>query len=130
LRDTWHGAGDTLDMMLNERVSGLYTRMWLHLGTALFLLSCILGMVYMVAQQIRFPLRRLSQVVDTVGRTGDHSLRAEWSSQDEIGRLVTASTACWRSWTAPARSSRNWPPVRGRPTPSRPCWRPRPSPSW
>lgn len=88
LRDTWHGAGDTLDMMLNERVSGLYTRMWLHLGTALFLLSCILGMVYMVAQQIRFPLRRLSQVVDTVGRTGDHSLRAEWSSQDEIGRLV------------------------------------------
>ena len=57
--------------------------------TALFLLSCILGMVYMVAQQIRFPLRRLSQVVDTVGRTGDHSLRAEWSSQDEIGRLVT-----------------------------------------
>ena len=27
-------------------------------------------------------------VVDTVSRTGDHSLRARWISQDEIGRLV------------------------------------------
>lgn len=89
LRDTWRGAGEVLNMMLEQRVSSLYTRMWLHLGTALFLLSCILGMVYMVAQQIRLPLRRLSHVVDTVGRTGDHSLRAEWTSHDEIGRLVT-----------------------------------------
>jgi nitrogen fixation/metabolism regulation signal transduction histidine kinase len=34
------------------------------------------------------PLRRLSDVTDTVRRTGDHTLRAKWQSEDEIGRLV------------------------------------------
>jgi diguanylate cyclase (GGDEF)-like protein/PAS domain S-box-containing protein len=62
--------------------------MWLHLGTALFLLCAILTMVYYVARQIAMPLKHLSDVTDTVGRTGDYSLRAKWNSRDEIGRLV------------------------------------------
>lgn len=44
--------------------------------------------MFFVARQITLPLRRLSAVTDRVRRTGDHSLRAEWDSQDEIGRLV------------------------------------------
>ena len=63
-------------------------RMWLHLGTALSLLIGILCMVYFVAGQIARPLRKLARVMETVRRTGDHSLRASWNSQDEIGRLV------------------------------------------
>ncbi|WP_246217277.1 bifunctional diguanylate cyclase/phosphodiesterase [Paraburkholderia panacisoli] len=59
------------------------------MGTALFLLCSILGMVYFVAQQISRPLRQLARVMDTVRRTGDHSLRASWESQDEIGQLVS-----------------------------------------
>jgi methyl-accepting chemotaxis protein len=124
------GAGDTLDMMLNERVSGLYTRMWLHLGTALFLLSCILGMVYMVAQQIRFPLRRLSQVVDTVGRTGDHSLRAEWSSQDEIGRLVNGFNGMLEELDRAREEQQELAASARAAHAQQACWRPRPSPSW
>ncbi len=62
--------------------------MWLHLGTALFLLCAILCMVYLVAQQISRPLRRLARVMDTVRRTGDQTQRASWDSQDEIGQLV------------------------------------------
>ncbi len=64
--------------------------MWLHLGTALLLLGCILSIVTLVARQIAKPLQQLARVADEVRQTGDHSLRAQWSSRDEIGRLVTA----------------------------------------
>ncbi|VFR43761.1 diguanylate cyclase/phosphodiesterase (GGDEF & EAL domains) with PAS/PAC sensor(s) [plant metagenome] len=84
----WIVTADRLDELLHTRVSGLYSRMWLHLGTALFLLISILFMVYFVAQQISWPLRQLARVMDTVRRTGDHTQRASWNSQDEIGQLV------------------------------------------
>jgi diguanylate cyclase (GGDEF)-like protein/PAS domain S-box-containing protein len=87
-RDSWHETGADLSDLLRARVRGLFSRMWLHLGTALFLLCGILVMVYFVAQQISRPLRQLARVMDTVRRTGDHSLRASWPSQDEIGQLV------------------------------------------
>ncbi len=86
--EAWRKTGFALDRLLHERVRALFARMWLHLGTALFLLCGILGMVYFVAQQISRPLRQLARVMDTVRRTGDHSLRARWHSQDEIGVLV------------------------------------------
>ncbi|CAM2160122.1 EAL domain-containing protein [Paraburkholderia tropica] len=87
--DAWRATGAELDTLLHARVSGLFSRMWLHLGTALFLLCGILSMVYLVAQQISRPLRQLARVMDTVRRTGDHRLRASWHSQDEIGQLVS-----------------------------------------
>ncbi|MFM0715571.1 EAL domain-containing protein [Paraburkholderia strydomiana] len=88
ISNAWSVTGDQLEILLHERVRGLFERMWLHLGTALFLLCAILSMVYFVAQQISRPLRQLARVMDTVRRTGDHSLRANWHSQDEIGQLV------------------------------------------
>ncbi|TMH06569.1 MAG: EAL domain-containing protein [Betaproteobacteria bacterium] len=91
LRDidgAWAQSATQLDRLLQVRIAGFFTRMWLHLGTALALLALILGAVFFVARQIALPLRRLSDVVDTVRRTGDHSLRAQWPSGDEIGRLV------------------------------------------
>lgn len=87
--DAWRATGAELDTLLHARVRGLFSRMWLHLGTALSLLCGILSMVYLVAQQISRPLRDLAHVMDTVRRTGDHSVRATWHSQDEIGQLVT-----------------------------------------
>lgn len=87
--DAWRATGAELDKLLQTRVSGLFSRMWLHLGTALFLLCGILSMVYLVAQQISRPLRHLARVMDTVRRTGDHRQRATWHSQDEIGQLVS-----------------------------------------
>jgi diguanylate cyclase (GGDEF)-like protein/PAS domain S-box-containing protein len=89
IHEVWRQTGDELDGLLHARVRGLFSRMWLHLGTALFLLCSILVMVYFVAQQISRPLRQLARVMDRVRRTGDHSLRAQWHSQDEIGQLVT-----------------------------------------
>jgi diguanylate cyclase (GGDEF)-like protein/PAS domain S-box-containing protein len=86
--DAWRNTGEHLDTLLHARVHGLFSRMWLHLGTALFLLCTILAMVYFVAQQISYPLKKLARVMDTVRRTGDHTQRATWHSQDEIGQLV------------------------------------------
>ncbi|WP_250527185.1 EAL domain-containing protein [Caballeronia sp. GAWG2-1] len=85
---SWRVTGTQLDELLHVRVHMLFSRMWLHLGTALFLLCGILAMVYCVAQQISSPLRKLARVMDIVRRTGDHSQRASWHSQDEIGQLV------------------------------------------
>lgn len=88
LDNAWSRASSELHAMLGVRERGFFTRMWLHLGTALLLLIVILTAVFHVARQISVPLKRLSSVVDTVRRTGDHSLRAHWDSGDEIGRLV------------------------------------------
>ena len=86
----WLAGEQTLNRLLHERVDALFLKMWLHLGTALLLLLMILGLVYVAARQISKPLKRLAAVADEVRQTGDHSLRAHWSSRDEIGQLVTA----------------------------------------
>ena len=90
LAGAWAVTVTDLDRLLHERVDLLFSRMWLHLGTALLLLSCILCLVYAVARQISRPLKSLASVADTVRQTGDHTQRAVWHSRDEIGQLVTA----------------------------------------
>lgn len=90
LREAWAVGISDLERLLNHRVDSLFARMWLHLGTALVLLGCILSLVTLVARQIAKPLQQLARVADEVRQSGDHSLRAHWGSRDEIGRLVTA----------------------------------------
>jgi len=84
----WATGARQLTRLIDIRIHDFFVRMAIHLGTAALLLTVILLAVYYVAQRISRPLRRLSAVVETVRRTGDHSLRASWQSGDEIGRLV------------------------------------------
>jgi HAMP domain-containing protein len=88
--NAWAQGLVALTGLLHARVDGLFARMWLHLGTALVLLGCILSLVTLVARQIAKPLQQLARVADEVRKSGDHTLRAQWNSRDEIGRLVTA----------------------------------------
>ena len=88
LRVSSADAGTALHGLLDRRVASLYQRMGLDLGMALLLLAVILVIVTFVAGQIARPLRHLAAVTDDVRRTGDHGLRAQWHSSDEIGRLV------------------------------------------
>jgi diguanylate cyclase (GGDEF)-like protein/PAS domain S-box-containing protein len=88
LGETWAATGTQMQRLLDLRIHNLFVRMWTHLGTALFLLGVILTIVYFVARAIALPLRRLAGVAEDVRRTGDHTIRAHWDSQDEIGRLV------------------------------------------
>ncbi|HEX4329645.1 MAG TPA: EAL domain-containing protein [Burkholderiales bacterium] len=90
LGEAWAGSNVQMQRLLELRIHNLFTRMWTHLGTALFLLGVILTMVFFVARAIALPLRRLADVADDVRRTGDHTIRAHWNSTDEIGRLVGA----------------------------------------
>ncbi|WOI45485.1 diguanylate cyclase [Acidovorax sp. BLS4] len=90
LQTAWVQGTAQLDRLLYTRVDDLFARMWLHLGTAVLLLGCILSLVTLVARQIAKPLQQLARVADEVRRSGDHTLRAHWISRDEIGRLVTA----------------------------------------
>ena len=90
LSDAWMEAGSALGELLKLRIDGLFTRMWWHLGTAVLLLLIILSVVFFVARMIALPIRRLSDVAVSVSESADYSLRAAWSSGDELGRLVNA----------------------------------------
>jgi diguanylate cyclase (GGDEF)-like protein/PAS domain S-box-containing protein len=90
LSTAWQAGVQEMLILLDARVDGLFHRMWLHLGTALLLLGCILSLVYLVASQIARPLQALARVADNVRRTADYTHRASWHSRDEIGQLVTA----------------------------------------
>ncbi len=90
LNAAWQVGGAELQGLLQSRVNGLFSRMWLHLGTALLLLGGILSLVYVVASQIARPLQKLARVADDVSRTADYTRRARWHSRDEIGQLFTA----------------------------------------
>jgi diguanylate cyclase (GGDEF)-like protein/PAS domain S-box-containing protein len=84
----WAEVSGALDKLLQARMDLLFHRMWVHLGTAALMLMVILLLVYYVARQIARPLGNLARVVEQVSVTSDYSLRASWSSQDEIGQLV------------------------------------------
>jgi len=88
LDTSWATGNGELTRLIAVRVHDFFTRMFLHLGTAALLLTVILLAVFYVARRISRPLQGLSAVVDTVRRTGDHTLRSHWDSGDEIGRLV------------------------------------------
>ena len=90
LHETWQAAALGLDGVIQARVDGLFTRMWIHLGTAVGLLMLILSIVYFVARQISLPLQRLAGVAGRVSASGDYTLRAAHDSRDEIGQLVEA----------------------------------------
>jgi len=87
--EAWLAVADALQDLIQARIDGLFLRMWQHLGTALALLLIILFLVFYVARQIARPLGDLARVAEQVSARNDYSLRASWSSEDEIGKLVT-----------------------------------------
>lgn len=87
LNSEWQQGLVQLERLLNLRISNLYKRMALHLGTAMLLLITILSLVYLVASQISRPLKALASVAEKVKKTSDYNQRAHWQSNDEIGQL-------------------------------------------
>jgi len=90
LQQDWERVTLELNRLLRQRIDHQYTRMGVHLGTALFLMLAILAIVSFVARQIATPLSRLATVADHVRDSGDLRLTVDWHSRDEIGRLVDA----------------------------------------
>ena len=86
----WKAGTTSLNQLLQSRIERLFSRLWLHLGTAVGLLGVILSLVYFVARQIANPIRSLAKVAEHVSLSGDYSVRAAHDSSDEIGQLVVA----------------------------------------
>ncbi|MBC7512864.1 MAG: EAL domain-containing protein [Herminiimonas sp.] len=89
LRAAWTVSQSEMERLLQARNDEAFRRMGLHLGTALLLMALILTLIFLVARQIAIPIRRLAEVAGQVRGSGDYTLRANWDSSDEIGRLVT-----------------------------------------
>ena len=87
---TWTVAQAELDRLLQRRIDSMLGRMAL----GLFLIGAFAGISIVIAvlthRHIVRPLERLEAVASTVRQTRDYSLRAEYGSQDEIGRVTVA----------------------------------------
>ena len=86
----WAVLQAELDRLLQRRIDGLNARMALGLA----LIGAFAGISILIAvlthRHIVRPLERLEAVASTVRETKDYSLRATYSSQDEIGRVTAA----------------------------------------
>jgi signal transduction histidine kinase len=86
----WAAAQSELDRLLQKRIDGLVKMMRLSLALtgALAALSIIIAV--MTHRHIVRPLERLENVASTVRETKDYSLRIDYTSKNEIGRLTAA----------------------------------------
>ncbi len=88
--NAWQAIQAELERLLNLRIDGLADRLYrsLMLTGALALLSIAIAL--MTHRHIALPLARLEGVARTVRQTGDYSLRSDYQSSDEIGKLAGA----------------------------------------
>ena len=88
--EVWAVAQAELDRLLQQRIDGQLGRM--RLGLAL--IAAFAGFSILIAvlthRHIVRPLERLEAVASTVRETKDYSLRANYRSDDEIGRVTAA----------------------------------------
>ena len=89
-RTTWDVTARELDALLQARIDGLLHRMTMHFTLAGGILAVILTLVLLVARRIAKPIAHLADIAGRVHHGNDYTLRAQWRSGDEIGRLVVA----------------------------------------
>ncbi|HET9716373.1 MAG TPA: ATP-binding protein [Pseudolabrys sp.] len=88
--DAWHAAQRELDKLLTQRIDDLRSRRlfsFILIGTlgALGLLVALLTYRDMIV-----PIRSLAHLANTIRESKNYSLRFEYESRDEIGRLAAA----------------------------------------
>ncbi len=86
----WAAAQSELDRLLQHRIAALSGRMWLDLGLIGAFAALSFCLAALTHRHIVRPLRSLEAVASAVRQSNDYSLRADYQSEDEIGR-VTAS---------------------------------------
>jgi signal transduction histidine kinase len=86
----WTAAQLELDRLLQRRIDGLLERMRSSLALTAVLVALSILVAVMTHWHVVRPLRRLENVASSVRDTKDYSLRIDYSSKDEIGRLASA----------------------------------------
>jgi signal transduction histidine kinase len=88
--NAWTTSQVELKQLLHERLSNLLDRLRSSLILNGLLVSLSLVLAVMTYRGIVGPLRQLEGLANQVGETGDYSLRSNYKSRDEIGRLTVA----------------------------------------
>jgi len=79
----------TLNMDLSEAYRGLYKQIGIVLLIGLFILAVVSTLLTKLQESITLPLLALTNVMRKVSKEGDLSVRANPSSEDEIGELAS-----------------------------------------
>jgi signal transduction histidine kinase len=87
---TWTVLQRELDRLLQRRIDALFAGMGLSLALIGALAGASIGIAVLTHRHIVRPLQRLEGVASTVRETKDYGLRAEYASEDEIGRVTVA----------------------------------------
>lgn len=88
--DAWTVTQAELDRLLRQRIDGLLDKLWRSL-MVISMAGCLSILIaFMTHQHIVRPLARLENMARTVRETKNYNLRADISSQDEIGQLAAA----------------------------------------
>ena len=91
--DTWSVSLVELKRLLNARLSYLLGKLRSSLLLNGLLVAFSLAFAVVTGRHIVQPLLKLERIADQVGQTQDYRLRADYESQDEIGRLAAAFNA-------------------------------------
>jgi signal transduction histidine kinase len=86
----WAVTHFELDRLIERRIDGLVGRMRLELAVIGTFAGLSILMAVLTHWRIVRPLQQLEAVASAVRKTKDYSLRADYSSQDEIGRVAVA----------------------------------------
>ena len=88
--DAWAGAHADLETLLMRRIDDLTWKMRRSLMVTGALVGLSILIAVMTHRHIVRPLERLENIAQTVRTTKDYSLRSDYVSRDEIGRLAAA----------------------------------------
>lgn len=89
----WQRCIDTLDRLLNGRITATRERTYAHLALGGLLLASTLVLVLIVAGSIATPIGLLAGVARRVRESNDYTLRANWKAHDEVGELIDTFNA-------------------------------------
>ena len=88
--ELWTNAARQLDRLISERVARIEARLTVTLGIVGGLVLASLLLAALMQRQIVGPLGRLERLVGEVRAKDDYSLRINYDSRDEVGRLAKA----------------------------------------
>jgi methyl-accepting chemotaxis protein len=88
--DVWTNAAKQLDRLITERLARIKAKLMLTLGIVGGLVLASLALAALMQRQIVGPLGRLERLAGEVRSKDDYSLRIDYDSRDEVGRLAKA----------------------------------------
>ncbi len=86
----WAAAATQLDRLVSARIARFKTTLTITLSIVSAIVFASVAFAFVMLRQIVGPLTRLERLAHDVRTTDDYSLRIEYSSRDEVGRLAAA----------------------------------------